>query len=129
MTQWDGDSLFRYQLIEIAKQHPEAACRILRRVLGFVLDRMRAAVQDSEVPSLSNIFHEFHDNETHGLKLDDEVLKTLAEAVPATFLEAVWGFFVDVLPLGQRPYETDNPFYFPSDAFRDTGAFGRRGVS
>jgi hypothetical protein len=120
----NNDSLFVFHLRDVAKQHPLEGCLIVEQMLA-----------QAELPDKPDkhflwagpFWNDFADNESGGLKIDDEVLNTLAEAKPSEFLESIWQFFERVLHVSSLPDEND--LYFPTDAFQDTWSIrSTRGV-
>lgn len=113
----NNDSLFLYHLRDVAKQHPLEGCRILEQMLA-----------QSELPDkpdghflwAGSFWDAFADKESGGLKIDDEVLNTLAEAEPNGFLESIWQFFEKALRVSKLPDESERNLYFETDAFHDT---------
>ncbi|HVQ38747.1 MAG TPA: hypothetical protein VMS31_14510, partial [Pyrinomonadaceae bacterium] len=110
LKNWENnDSLFVYHLRDIAKQHPLEGCLILEKILA-----------QAELPDEpdNHFWNAFADRESGGLKIDDEVLNTLAEAKPNEFLESIWQFLERVLHVSTLPQENE-PKYFQTDAFQD----------
>jgi hypothetical protein len=122
----NNDSLFLYHLRDVAKQHPLEGCRILEQMLA---QAELPAKPDNHFLWASLFWNAFADKESGGLKIDDEVLTTLAEATPNEFLESIWPFLERVLHVSTLPQEHEISLYFPTDAFRDTGSIrSTRGV-
>jgi hypothetical protein len=122
----NNDSLFLYHLRDVAKQHPFEGCRILEQMLA-----------QGELPAkpgnhflwANSFWNAFADKESGGLKIDDEVLNTLAETKHNEFLESIWQFFERVLRVSALHEENKTNLYFPADAFRDTWSIrNTRGV-
>jgi hypothetical protein len=120
----NNDSLFVYHLRDVAKQHPLQGCLILEQMLA------QAELPDKPDDHFlwaRSFWNAFADRESGGLKIDDEVLETLAEAKPNEFLESIWPFLERALHESALPEEND--LNFPTDAFRDTWSIrSTRGV-
>ncbi len=120
------DGFFAYHLRDIVKQHPLEGCRILRQLLA---QAKLPAEPDNRFLWASPFWDAFADKESGGLKINDEVLETLAEAKPDEFLESIWPFFERVIHVSTLPEENEMSLYFPTDAFRDTWSIrSTRGV-
>ncbi|HKY54286.1 MAG TPA: hypothetical protein VJM08_08280, partial [Anaerolineales bacterium] len=110
----NNDSLFLYHLRDVAKQHPLQGCLILEQMLA------QAELPDKPDDHFlwaRSFWDAFADRESGGLKIDDEILETLAKAKPNEFLESIWPFLERVLHVSRLPEE--NGLSFPTDAFRD----------
>lgn len=120
----NNDRLFVYHLRDVAKQHPLDGCHILEQMLA------QAELPDKPDDHFlwaRSFWNAFADRESGGLKIDDKVLETLAEAKPNEFLESIWPFLERVLHVSALPEEND--LRFPTDAFRDTWSIrSTRGV-
>lgn len=127
LKNWSSnDSLFLYHLRDIAKQHPTEGCLILRQVLAQAKlpDKL-----DNHFLWESSFWNAFADKESGGLKIDDEVLNTLAEATPDEFLESIWSFLERVIHVSTLPQENEISLNFPTDAFQETWSIrSTRGV-
>jgi len=120
----NNDSLFVYHLRDVAKQHPLEGCLILEQMLA---QAELPDKPDNHFLWASPFWNAFADKESGGLKIDDKVLETLAEAKPNEFLESIWPFLERVLHVSALPEEND--LYFTTDAFRDTWSIrSTRGV-
>lgn len=120
----NNDSLFVYHLRDVAKQHPLEGCLLVEQMLA---QAELPDKPDNHVLWTSPFWNAFADKESGGLKIDDEVLVTLAEAKPNEFLESIWSFLERALHVSALPEEDD--LYFPTDAFRDTWSIrSTRGV-
>ena len=127
LKNWNSnDSLFVYHLRDVAKQHPIEGCRILEQILA---QSELPAKPDNHFLWASSFWNAFADKESGGLKIDYEVLNTLAEAKPNEFLASVWQFFERVLHISTLPQENETNLYFLTDAFQDTWSIrNARGV-
>jgi predicted nucleic acid-binding OB-fold protein len=125
LNNWkNNDSLFVYHLRDVAKQHPLEGCLILEQMLA---QAELPDKPDNHFRWTSPFWNAFADKESGGLKIDDEVLETLAEAKPNEFLGSIWSFLERALHVSALPEEND--LYFPTDAFRDTWSIrSTRGV-
>jgi hypothetical protein len=127
LKNWSSsNSLFVYHLRDVAKQHPTEGCLILREMLA---QAKLPDKPDNHFLWASSFWNAFADKESGGLKIDDEVLNTLAEAKPNEFLESIWQFLERVLHVGTFPQDNEPNLYFPTDAFQDTWSIrNTRGV-
>ena len=118
LKNWNSnDSLFVYHLRNVAKQYPDEGCLILREILAQteIPDK-----PDDQFMWARSFWNAFTDKESGGLKIDDEILNTLAKAKPNEFLESIWQFLERVLLVSALPEENGMSLYFPIDAFQDT---------
>lgn len=127
LKNWSSDnSLFVYHLRDVAKQHPTEGCLILRQMLA------QAELPDKPDKHFlwaRSFWNAFTNKESGGLKIDDEVLNTLAEAKPNEFLESIWQFLERVLHVSTLPQDNEPNLYFQTDAFQDTWSIrNTRGV-
>jgi hypothetical protein len=127
LRNWSSNnSLFVYHLRDVAKQHPTEGCLILREMLS---QAKLPDKPDNHFLWASSFWNAFADKESGGLKIDDEVLNTLAEAKPNEFLESICPFLVRVLHVSTLTQENEPNLYFPTDAFQDTWSIrNTRGV-
>jgi hypothetical protein len=127
LKNWSSDnSLFVYHLRDVAKQHPTEGCLILRQMLA---QTKLPDKPDKHFLWARSFWNAFTDKESGGLKIDDEVLNTLAEAKPNEFLESIWQFLERVLHVSAVSKETEPNLYFQTDAFQDTWSIrNTRGV-
>jgi hypothetical protein len=125
LKNWENnDSLFVYHLRDVATQHPLEGCLIVEQMLA---QAELPDEPDNHFLWANTFWNAFADRESGGLKIDDKVLETLAEAKPNEFLKSIWPFLERVLHVSALSEEND--LSFPTDAFRDTWSIrSTRGV-